>query len=104
MSVKQPYRLHGPKMQAPAWLPANAQGIDLAARLHSNGRCRSHRIRGMAARRIRQRCSRDNRRGAPDGTVTTLRPPLRDAITNAAANVCFCGKADMMCFDIRFAE
>jgi hypothetical protein len=60
MSVKQPYRLHGPKMQAPAWLPANAQDIDLAARLHSNGRCRSHRIRGMAARRIRQRCSRDS--------------------------------------------
>ena len=60
MSVKQPYRLHGPKMQAPAWLPANAQDIDLAARLHSNGRCRSHRIRGMAARQIRQRCSRDS--------------------------------------------
>jgi hypothetical protein len=42
-----------------------------------------------------------NRRGAPDGTVTTLRPPLGDAVTNAAANVCFWGKADMMCFDIR---
>ena len=25
------------KIQAPAWLPANAQGIDLAARLRSNG-------------------------------------------------------------------
>src|SRR5215468_11151450 len=31
----------------------------------------------------------ENRRGASDGTVTTLRPPLGDALTNAAANVCF---------------
>ena len=37
-----------------------AQGIDLAARLHSNGRCRSRRIRGMAANQIRQRYSRDS--------------------------------------------
>src|SRR5262249_29670623 len=60
MSVKQPYRLHGPETQAPAWLPANAPGIHLAARLRSNERCGSRRIRGRAARRIRQRCSRDS--------------------------------------------
>jgi len=57
MSVKQPYRLHGQEMQASAWPPANSQDIDLAARLRSNERCRSRRIQGMAARRIRQRCS-----------------------------------------------
>jgi hypothetical protein len=33
----------------------------------------------------------ENPRGASDGTVTTLRPPLGDALTNAAANVCFRG-------------
>src|SRR5262245_16303003 len=60
MSVKQPYRLHGPKMQAPAWLPANTPGIHLAARLRSNERCRSRGIRGRAARQIHQRCSRDS--------------------------------------------
>ena len=47
-------------MQAPAWLPVNVQDIDLAARLRSNGRSRTHRIPGMAARQIRQRCSRDS--------------------------------------------
>src|SRR5215831_15411588 len=48
------------KKRAPAWLPANAPGIHLAARLRSNERCRSRRIRGMAARQIHQRCSRDS--------------------------------------------
>jgi hypothetical protein len=33
----QPYRLHGPEMQARAWFPANAPGIHVAARLRSNG-------------------------------------------------------------------
>ena len=36
------------------------QGIDLAARLRSNGRGRTRRIPGMAARQIRRRCSRDS--------------------------------------------
>src|SRR5262249_42504989 len=74
MSVKQPYRLHGPEMQAPAWLPA--WGIDLAVGLRSNERCQSRRIRGRAARQIRQRCSRDS--------------------NSAAANVCFRDKADIV--------
>jgi hypothetical protein len=33
----------------------------------------------------------ENRRGASEGTVTKLRPLLGDALTNAAANVCFRG-------------
>jgi hypothetical protein len=56
----QPYRLRGPEMQPQEWFPANALGIHLAARLRSNERCGSRRIRGMAARQIRQRCSRDS--------------------------------------------
>jgi hypothetical protein len=47
-------------MQAPAWRPVNVQDIDLAARLRSNGRSRTRRIPSMAARQIRQRCSRDS--------------------------------------------
>src|SRR5262249_31037603 len=35
---------------APAWLPPSAQDIDLAARLRSNERCRSRRIRGLVLR------------------------------------------------------
>ena len=44
---------------APARLPVIVQDIDLAARLRSNGRNRTRRIPGMAARQIRQRCSHD---------------------------------------------
>jgi hypothetical protein len=47
-------------MQAPARLPVTVRDIDLAARLRSNGRSRTRRIPGMAARQIRQRCSRDS--------------------------------------------
>ena len=47
-------------------------------------------------RTLRSAPTPENRRGASYGTVTTLRPPLGDAHTNAAANVCFWGdKADM---------
>ena len=48
------------EMQAPAWLPANAPDTDPAAPLRSNGRCRSRRIPGMAARQTRQQCSLDS--------------------------------------------
>jgi len=47
-------------MHAPARLPVIVQDIDLAARLRSNGRSRTRRIPGMAARQIHQRCSPDS--------------------------------------------
>src|SRR6516225_7321495 len=72
---RQPYRLHGPEMQAPAWLPANAPGIHLAAGLRSNERCRSRRIPGMAARQIRQRCSRDS-----NSDRSSLASEFRDSV------------------------
>jgi hypothetical protein len=37
----------------------------------------------------------EKRRGASDGTVTTLRPPLGDALTNAELTSAFGGKADI---------
>ena len=49
------------EMQTPGWLPVIVQDIDLAARLRSNGQSRTRRIPGMAARQIRQRCSRDSK-------------------------------------------
>src|SRR5215471_7172515 len=120
-------------MQAQAWLPANAQDIDLAVRLRSNGdagaaafgagplvksvsdvaatatvtdhawpqnldsvdACEPITMESTSPQRTLRSAPPENRRGASDGTVTTLRPPLGDALTNAAADVCFRGKADI---------
>ena len=38
-----------------------------------------------------EHCVARRRKTGSDGTATTLRPPLGDALTNGAANVCFRG-------------
>ena len=116
-------------MQAPAWLPANAPGIHLAARLRSMNdagaaafgagphvksvsdvaataivtdhawpqnldsvdACEPITLESTSPQRTLHSAPPENWRGASDGTVTTLRPPLGDALTNAAANVRFRG-------------
>jgi hypothetical protein len=66
-----------------AW-PQNLDSVDA---------CEPITLESTSPQRTLRSAPPENRRGASDGTVTTLRPPLGDALTNAAANVCFRGQS-----------
>jgi hypothetical protein len=68
-----------------AW-PQNLDSVDA---------CEPITLESTSPQRTLRSAPPENRRGASDGTVTTLRPPLGDALTNAELTSAFGGKADI---------
>ena len=64
-----------------AW-PQNLDSVDV---------CEPITLESTSLQRTLRSAPPENRRGASDGMVNTLRLPLGDALTNAAANICFRG-------------
>jgi hypothetical protein len=81
----------GPHVKSVSDVAATAIVTDHAwsQNLDSVDACEPITLESTSPQRTLRSAPPENRRGASDGTVTTLRPPLGDAVTNATANVCF---------------